>query len=58
MIILNLLALIIIDYNYVCILTQLWQVKDGQDDTELIELSTSGDFPVKKLAETAITKLI
>ena len=42
-------------------LTQLlMQVEDGQlqDDTELKKLSTSGDIPVKKLAETAITKLI
>ena len=47
-----------INYNNVCILTQLGQVEDGQDDSGLIELSTSGDLPVKKLAETAITKLI
>ena len=48
-------SLIIINYNNVCILTQLGQVEDGQDDTGQIELSTSGDLPVKKLAETAIT---
>ena len=35
------------------------QVEDGQDDTELKELSAaSGDLPVKKLAETAITKFM
>ena len=39
-------------------ITQLGQVEDGQDDSELVELSTSGDLSVKKLAETAITKLI
>ena len=38
--------------------TQLSKVEDGQNDTELKELSTSGDLPVNKLTETAISKLI